>query len=434
MRKVKPILFFLFIINTILLAQKNMSLQQCIEYGITHNLKLQQMQGEKELLHTDALMIRNSRLPQVDAGMTQRFNIGRSLNRENVYADVNSHITDMNFNIEMPLFDGFATRYMLKESEGNIHALEANIQAKTDELRLNISNLFFRLAIYKELYLTAKEQKQLSEEQINTTIKRIEAGMMSKQVLLELEAQLASDELKITEAKASIDFALIDLAQFLNYTGHLDDFDIEIGGITDPCITIDYFLDADVGLFPLIKAIEHRIESEKWNYKRIKAQIMPILSMGGSIGSSYYKHSGIDNALFGDQIRNNQQTYIYATLRIPIFNKFNTRNSLRRKNIEIRNQSFALQETKNNLHAELLKAQKELSNAHLKVIAAHKSQNAHEEAFRYATERFSAGKLSVYELLHTKQQLAASQSQSIQAKYKLAYKQKVYDYYTLYNL
>ena len=132
------------------------------------------MQGEKELLQTDALMIKNNRLPQAEAKISQRFNIGRSLNRENVYQDVSSHITDMNLNIEMPLFDGFATKYKLKENEGHIHTSEANIQAKTEELRLNISNLFFRAAINKEIYLTAKEQKQLSEEQIKITKKRIE--------------------------------------------------------------------------------------------------------------------------------------------------------------------------------------------------------------------------------------------------------------------
>lgn len=434
MHKVKQVLFFLIIFHASLVAQEKMTLQQCVEYGITHNLTLRQMQGEKELLQTDALMIKNSRLPQVNAGMTQRFNIGRSLNRENVYEDINSHITDMNINIEMPLFDGFATRYMLKENKGLIHASEADRHAKTEELRLNISNLFFRAAIYKEICLSAKEQKQLSVEQIQVTKKRIEAGMMSKQVLLELEAQLASDELKITEAKGSIDFALIDLAQLMNYTGDMDDFDIEIGTISDSGSAMDQSSGAGVGLFPQIKAMEYRMESEKWNYKRIKTQVMPVLSLGGSIGSSYYKHSGIANAPFDEQLRNNQQTYIYAALRIPIFDKFNTRNSLRRKNIEIRNQSFALQETKSNLYAEILKAQKELLNAQQKLVAAHKAQKAHEEAFRYAEERFSAGKLSVYELLQARQQLASSQSQSIQAKYETAYKQKVYDYYMQYNL
>ena len=46
-----------------------------------------------------------------------------------------------------------------------------------------------------------------------------------------------------------------------------------------------------------------------------------------------------------------------------------------------------------------------------------------------AQEKFNAGKISVYEHLQAKQKLASSQSQSVQAKYELAYKLAVYDYY-----
>ena len=434
MKKIKQISILLVLCTTLLHAQGKMSLEQCIAYGIENNITLQQMQGNKEILQTDTRLIKNSRLPQAEVGLSQRFNIGRSINRDNLYEDVSSHITNMSLNVEMPLFDGFATKYQLKANEANIRVSEAEINTKREELILNITNLFYRTAIYKEILETIKEQKKLSIEQIKFTKKKIEAGVMSRHALAELEAQLASDEFQITEAEGNIEFALIELAQLMNYNDNIDKFDIQIDTVTDTNNIINHSYISDTGLFPQIKVAQYQIESEKWNYKKIKNQLLPLLSVGSSIGSSYYKHSGIINAPFKEQFKNNQQTYIYASLSIPIFEKFNTRNSFRRKKIEIRNYTFSLQEVRNNLLAEILKSRKELSNAHQKVTAAQKTLQAREEAYQYSVERFRAGKLSVYELLQTSQKLTESRSQTIQTKYELAYKQKVYEYYMRHHL
>lgn len=96
---------------------------------------------------------------------------------------------------------------------------------------------------------------------------------------------------------------------------------------------------------------------------------------------------------------------------------------------EMRNQSFKIKEMENTLHSEALKIKADLINSQQKVVTANQSVVAHSEAFRFATEKFNAGKISVYEHLQAKQKHANSQSQAVQAKYELAYKLVVYDYY-----
>ena len=256
MKKIKQISILLVLCTTLLHAQGKMSLEQCIAYGIENNITLQQMQGNKEILQTDTRLIKNSRLPQAEVGLSQRFNIGRSINRDNLYEDVSSHITNMSLNVEMPLFDGFATKYQLKANEANIRVSEAEINTKREELILNITNLFYRTAIYKEILETIKEQKKLSIEQIKFTKKKIEAGVMSRHALAELEAQLASDEFQITEAEGNIEFALIELAQLMNYNDNIDKFDIQIDTVTDTNNIINHSYISDTGLFPQIKVAQ----------------------------------------------------------------------------------------------------------------------------------------------------------------------------------
>lgn len=120
---------------------------------------------------------------------------------------------------------------------------------------------------------------------------------------------------------------------------------------------------------------------------------------------------------------------MYIALRVPLFDKFVTKTNLRVVKAEMRNQSFKIREIENRLQSEALKIKTDLAHSQQKVATANKSVVAHSEAFRFASEKFDAGIISVYENLQAKQKLANSQSQAVQAKYELAYKLAVYDYY-----
>ncbi|MDE5881227.1 MAG: TolC family protein, partial [Muribaculaceae bacterium] len=82
------------------------SLQQCVDYAITHNISIRQ--GEQrvksgELAITEA---KDGFLPQVDASASQSFNFGRGLTAENTYANRNTSSTSWNVGFNLPLFQG----------------------------------------------------------------------------------------------------------------------------------------------------------------------------------------------------------------------------------------------------------------------------------------------------------------------------------------
>ena len=107
-------------------------------------------------------------------------------------------------------------------------------------------------------------------------------------------------------------------------------------------------------------------------------------------------------------------SFIYIALRVPLFDKFATRTNLRMVKAEMQTQSVKILEIEKTLKTEALKIKTDLINLQQKVITANLSVVAHKEAFRFSTEKFNAGKISVYEHLQAKQKLANSQSQSVQ--------------------
>lgn len=425
---------FLFLLSIVVgcmavRAQGKWTLEQCVQYGLENNLTLLQMQGEKVKLQIRQEAIRNNRLPNAEMNASQRFNFGRSLNRENVYEDISSYTTGMELNVELPLFDGFYTRNAIRENKMDILASDEGMAIKKDELTLDITNLFYRAAIYKEVHNIALEQRKLTEDQLQRSRDRIESGMAPKSLLLDIEAQYAEDELTIVEARGNLDRALIELAQLMNMTESVETFDVAIPSASCDLLTLSVGNEIYIDRFPRLRSARFLLEGMEWTYRKTRSGYFPTLSMGGSIGSSYYNQSDMQNPLFARQLKNNQQSYIYIALRVPLFDKFVTRTNLRMVKAEMENQSIKIREIENTLHAEALKIKIDLENSRQKVVTANQSVIAHSEAFRFAIEKFSAGKISVYEHLQAKQRLASSQSQAVQAKYELAYKLAVYDYY-----
>lgn len=410
-------------------AQEKWTLEQCVQYGLENNLALLQMEGEKTKLHIRQESIRNNRLPSAEMNVSQRFNFGRSLNRENVYEDISSFTTGMDLNVELPLFDGFYTRNALRENKMEIAASDEDRITKKEELALEMANLFYRAVIYKEVHQIALEQRTLTEEQIQQTKERIKAGMAPKGQLPEIEAQLAEDELTIVEAKGNMERALIELAQLMHRTDNMESFDIAIPDVPDGHLVQRVDNNFLAVRFPQLRSAQFLMEGMEWTYRKTRSGYFPALSLGGSLSSSYYNQSGMQNPSFSRQLKNNQQAYLYVALRIPLFDRYVTRNNLRMVKAEMHIQSIKIREIEVTLQAEALKIKADLANSRQKVVTANQSVVAHAEAFRFALEKFNAGKISVYEHLQAKQRLASSQSQAVQAKYELMFNMAVYEYY-----
>lgn len=101
-------------------AQEKWTLEECVQYGLDNNLTLLHMRGEKNKLKIKKEAIKNDRLPSAVMNAPQRFNFGRSLNRDNVFEDISSFTSGMELNLELPLFDGFSIRNALRENKIDI--------------------------------------------------------------------------------------------------------------------------------------------------------------------------------------------------------------------------------------------------------------------------------------------------------------------------
>jgi len=287
--------------------------------------------------------------------------------------------------------------------------------------------------------IIAELQVSLTNEQVTRTEALVDAGVIPPSQLYDIKAQLARDEVTLTEARNNVSLALLDLVQALELERLGTDFDIiqptlndVITDILKSMIPPDNIYDNAVNVKPQIKEQEYLLESRKKMLKVALADYYPNLNFQAYYGNGYYRYFGSDefeSISFGNQLKQNERKTIGLSLSIPLFNRFAIRNNVRQARVSIVNQELVMENSKKTLYKEIQQAYFNATAAKDKYAASEKSVDASKEAFSYAEERYAAGKSTVFEYNESKTKYAQSLSEQAQAKYNFIYCAKILDFY-----
>ena len=416
------------------------SLEACINYAYANNLQLKQKMEEQEARKVELHTSKHSWLPAVNANMGQSFQFGRSTSKSGVIVDQNAANTTFNINLDMPIFDGFKIPNDIAARKLDLQAAIESLNKAKEDLAVNIASYYLQVLYNKELQRVAQLQVDLDREQVNKTEAMVNAGKVPLSQLYDIKAQLAKDEVTLTEATNNVQLALLDLAQSLELERSDRSFDIVTPQITDAVaenmssiLPPETIFDQAVTFKPQIKEQEYLLESQKRMLKVAQAGYYPKLNFGASYSNGYY-HTSMggefaDTRSFGDQLKQNGQKIVGFSLSIPLFNRFQVRNSVRSARIGINNQQLLLENSKKTLYKEIQQAYYNATAAQEKYTASDKSVASSREAFSYAQARYEAGKSTVFEFNEAKTKYAQSLAEQAQAKFDFIFRAKILDFY-----
>ena len=420
-------------------APKQWTLDECIRYAIDNNINLKQKEQDQESRMIEMQASQSSWIPNLNAYFGQNLDFGRTPSREGVIVDRNSANSSLNIQMSMPLFNGFKILNNIAMRRLNLQAATESLQKAREDLSLGIASYFLQALYNKEILNIAQLQVNLTKEQVSRTEILVEVGRVPKSQLYDIIAQLAKDEVTLTEAENNVSLALLDLAQALELERLGADFDIvqpEIGDIiadnSKSVLPPDNIYDHAVTFKPQIKEQEYLLESRKKSLKVAQADYYPRLSFSANYGNGYYRYFGTDDIVsvpIGNQIKQNERKTIGISLNIPIFNRLDIRNNVRLNRVAIVNQELTIENSKKTLYKDIQQAFFMAVAAQEKYIASEKSVAASKEALTYAEERYAAGKSTVFEYNESKAKYAQSLSEQAQAKYNFIFRAKILDFY-----
>ena len=468
MKKIVKLLLSLFFVagSAMLYAQpKEWTLEDCIKYALQNNIQIKRVGLQSDIARNNYQQSKIQMLPNLNAGGGHSLNYGRNVDR---YTNeiVNTNVKSDNFYVQstLNLFSGFQTINTIQQ---NRYMLEASLQdyekAKND-ISIQIATVFLQVVSGDEALGIAQNQFEVTHLQVEKTKKLVEVGNKARGDLLEMQAQEATDKYNITVAKNNLNIFYITLVQLLELKS-VNDFKIKIPDSiaidhSNVLATVDdIYKDAEAKL-PQIKSAENQLRSYEKGLSVMRGQLLPTLSLVGTIGTGYsnarqrtdslmpvantigfvndnsslpvINHSFVPvsgNYPFFSQLSDNESKSIAFNLTIPIFNQFQVRKNVRNAKIRVNDFDYNLQQAKKSLYAEIQKAHADAMAAFDQYNSANEVVVANEEAFKYNQQKYDVGMISSVDYDIVKNNLTKAKSNLIQAKYDYIFKIKVLDFY-----
>ncbi|MDE6753972.1 MAG: TolC family protein [Muribaculaceae bacterium] len=424
------ILSSLFVAGCIPAHSEVWTLDSCVSYATRHNVTIRQQQlnvSQGELAITEA---KDRFLPSIDGSASQSFNFGRGLTAENTYANRNTSSTQWNIGLSLPLFQGMSEYSRLKIARLSLTQYLYEVEAAKENLSLNVIAQYLQVLYCKEVEKTAQSQLELSAFEVERQKALIEAGKVAEATLYDLESVAAQDRLQLITAQNDTRTALVNLTNLLQLK-EMENFDVAPLEESDPPLPDPEAVYASaLGSNGSIQGARQGVVVANENIFYAKTGYIPTLSFNAGLGSSYYTVAGMPNQGFGAQMRNNFSTYLGFSLRIPIFDGFNTRNSIRRAKLQKLNADLQLEQREIDLYKEIRLAYYQASGARERFHTSSETLEKAQLSFDSTRERFNLGRATQADYEQAKNNLFRTQINRIQALYEFLIRNKILQFYS----
>ena len=191
------------------------TLQNCIQYALDHNIKVQQSALTVEQREISYNTARNSRLPGVSASASQNFSFGRGLTADNTYANANTTNTSFSLGADMTLFNGLRINNNIALSKLDLQAATQDLEKARDDIRVAVANAYMQIVYKEEILAVAQRQVEIDSLQVDRLESMLQNGKAAQADVASQEATLAQSRLTAVQAKGNLQIARLELAQLL---------------------------------------------------------------------------------------------------------------------------------------------------------------------------------------------------------------------------
>jgi outer membrane protein len=442
-------------------GQQAWTLQQCVDYALKNNILLKQSELNTMMNKNNATQSKASILPSINAGAAHTYNFGRTIDRyTNTFA--NTQVLSQNFYVSsnVVLWSGLAQYNNIRANEYNYLASAENLKQQQNDLALNVATAYINVIYTEELFGISKNQFEITKLQLDRTQKLADAGTLAKSAVYDLKAQLANEEVNVTNADNNFQIAFLTLKQLMNLDSvnfKIVKPDIEVLSENLLGNSVQNIYETALKTQPSIKSAEYTLLMAERNLAASRGRVSPTLSFNASMGTGY---SGLDKTIagynfvtdtlamvgttpltydrqdpilkdkpFADQLSDNVNKSIGFTLSVPIFNGLQTYASVKNAKLNALNAKYGQDLAEQNLYKTIAQAYANARAALNRYVASKASVEASEQSFNFAQQKFNVGAIGAFDFNEAKSRLMNAQSTLVQSKYDYIFKLKVLDYY-----
>ena len=414
---------------------QKITLQEAINIAVENNYQLKQAENNLELADANILNSMADFLPSINGSSTASRGVGRTFNSNTGQIEDNPNNSfSMSVSASMPIFMGFQNINGLRNSQQTKISREESLKRAKESLIFTTATNFLQVILTRELLEIDKENLATSIKQLEQVQAQVEVGSRAAVDLYNQQAQVANDELTITQRENTLSINELQLIRQLQIDplGNYEFVNPKAG--VENVITMDYDLEALISEALVgradIRSEEASIEALKYSLYATQGNILPSLTFSTSLSTSWderIKEAGVNfNDQFFDQ---NIYRSFRLNLSIPIFNNLDRKYSIQSSKIQLKNAKLTLDNSKLEVVQEVTQAYNDYVSYKKQKEATAKSLFASEKAFETQQERYNVGASTLIELSQAQATYTTAQSNYTQVLYNLIFQEKLLDYY-----
>jgi outer membrane protein len=420
-------LLLLFLFSSELFPQAKWTIDDCIKYALANNIGLQRQKLQTETNQANLTRSRLEALPDLNFGTDARVGFGRSVNPVTNLITFKQNLSNTySIGTEVALFNGLAT---FNTIEANKFMLKAGLETEKivrNSLIIDLLSAYYQVLYCKGLEDAARMQLELSEKQLFRINRTVETGREALSRKYELESRVSEDKLAYTISHNNTNKAITALKQLLQLEAGTQ-FEIIMPDLSE-MITETGKVDTDSifaiasEVLPRLKAINFELQAKKKQYAASKGAIFPSLSVGGSIYTGYYEILNdplVDQESYANQLKNNNSQSVYASLRIPLFNKYTTGRNIKLARISLNDAELRLAQERNAMYSEIETACININSGEDEYYAALSTLEFNKKSFEAVEKKFEAGLIDVTDYSAAKTKLFTAETETIRTKLQM---------------
>lgn len=422
------------------IPEKTWTLRECVDYALAYNLQVRRGELNLEGSEIDLVQSKMALLPNANANLSYGYNWGRGLDpvTNQFVASQRNNVSSLGVSSSVTVFNLFRLQNTIKQSSRAYGASEQDLLRIRNDVTINVISLFLEVIFNKELVENARLQLASSQEQLVRTRKQVAAGSLAKIEELNLEAQVATNELNLINQENALVLSVLRLKQAMQIPASVN-FDVDIPAIDPEDLILDQSRDEIFeiakGTMPEIKGSQLNIQSSYYAVKVARANMYPRLSLNGSMNTNY-SGSAInplnpmqEEYRFNDQFNDNLYKSVSLSLILPIFNNHTGRSNVRRAMIVNEQSRITARETENTLRQNIETAYNDAVSSAKTYASSLKQVEAREEAFRITKQRYDIGASNYVEYQVAENNLFQARSDLARAKYNFIFRKRLLDFY-----
>jgi len=455
-------------------SQEKWDLERCVNYAMDNNLNILQSKLNIERADINYKQSRYSLLPNLNAGASYGFNFGQRIDPfTNEFAQGQVSSGNLFLSSSVDLFNALSRVKQVRSNEASLQASRFDLENIKNDISLQLCLFYLQILLNKENVEIAQQQVTITEKQVERTRQLVDAGSAPQGDLYDTEAQLAQEELNLTNAQNQVQLSTLNLTQLLQLDYEKSQgFDVVNPDLSDEGVELLNNTSQDIyvrakQLMPEVKAAEARRRAAEYSLSSARGQLYPTISLSGSLGSGYsgnnreqigdgttslveigqavnpgnaevypvfvpqlsFGESDFRTKRLGDQLEDNFNQNLQLGLTIPIFNGNTAKANLNRAKVNQLDADISYSQITNQLRFDIEQAYADAKAAMNSYISAEKAVKALEESFKYAEVRYEQNVINAVEYNNIKTQYTQAQSEKVRAKYTFVFRTKILDFY-----